>query len=167
MASRPMARHAARADDVPVAACQAGSALALAAAFPPMARLATFATTLGAGNGSEGGLLVSEIPADDPAKFPVEQALRDVLGRLGAVWSARILLSRGGTRWLFLLVREPDGLTRTLSFELPDHDPEIVRMALMAALPDARERRRLPSAARRPDGPERRRSRLGGAELPQ
>lgn len=127
-----------------------------------MARLATFAPTIAAGPEAGGParlVLMSEIPADDPAKGPVEDALREVLGRLSGSWSARILLSRGGRRWLFSLVREPDGLSRTLSFEPPDHDPEIVRMALMAALPGARERRRLPSSARRPDGPERRRNR--------
>ncbi len=142
-----------------------------AAALPPMARLATFGPTVAAGPvGLECSrvVLYSEIPADDPVKHAVEEALREVLGRLPGSWSARILLSRGGGRWLFLLAREQDDLSRTLSFELPDHAPEVVRMALMAALPDARERRRRPSTAQRPDGrPERRRNRLARAALPQ
>lgn len=131
-----------------------------------MARLATFATTVAAGPAAlerSRVVLRSEIPDDDPVKHAVEEALREVLGRLPGSWSARILLARAGSRWLFLLAREQDGLSRTLSFELPDHAPEVVRMALMAALPDARERRRRPSSARRPDGPERRRDRLAAA----
>lgn len=80
--------------------------------------------------------LTSQIPADNPRKKPIEDAILESLRPRPGQWAVRIALSRTSrTRWFIRLQELVSGLTRTIFVNgVKRQHPRLIRNRILESL---------------------------------